>query len=240
MAQERLQKIISEAGICSRRKAELLIRQKRLSINGKIANIGDKADICIDKVSIDGEQIYRRLPHIVILVNKPIGYISSCNDNHGRPTLLNLIPSHLRDGLYPIGRLDLNSRGAILLSNHGELALHITHPRYDHSKTYEVKVRGYPNDRSLSLWRNGLILDGKKTKESKIEVLESKSNETLLKVIMREGKKRQIRRIAKIIGYPVIDLKRTAIGHIHLNDLKEGNWRIVHQEEWGKFLPQNK
>ncbi len=238
MAQERLQKIISEAGICSRRKAELLIKQKRLSINGKIANIGDKADISIDKVRMDGEEINSRLKHIVILINKPIGYISSCRDNHGRPTLLNLLPSHLRDGLYPIGRLDLNSRGAILLSNHGKLALHITHPRYDHTKTYEVKVSGHPKDSSLSLWENGLILDGKKTRQSKIEVLEYKTNETLLKVILREGRKRQIRRIAKIIGYPVIDLKRTAIGHIHLDDLKEGHWRIVHQEEWGKFLTQ--
>ena len=236
MEKQRLQKIISEAGICSRRHAELLIKEKRLSINGRIATIGEKADIYIDNIAIDGEQISRKIENKVILINKPIGYICSCSDNYGRPTLLNLIPIDLRKGLYPIGRLDLNSRGAILLSNHGELSLRLTHPRYYHSKTYHVIVKGFPKARSLSEWRNGLMLDGKKTMKTKIEVLESKSDETLLEIIMHEGKKRQIRRIAKIMGHPVIDLKRTAIGHIRLNELREGNWRIVQEEEWGKFL----
>ena len=236
MEKQRLQKIISEAGICSRRKAERLIKEKRLSINGRIATIGEKADIYIDDIAIDGKKILIKMEHKVILINKPIGYISSCSDNYGRPTLLNLIPGNLRKGLYPIGRLDLNSRGAILLSNHGELSLRLTHPRYYHSKTYHVRVKGFPKISSLSAWRNGLIIDGKKTMKTKIDVLESNSEETLLKVIMHEGRKRQIRRIAKILGHPVIDLKRTAIGHIHLNELREGSWRIVQKEEWGKFL----
>ncbi len=236
MTKQRLQRIISEAGICSRRKAEVLITEKRLKVNGKIASLGEIADLDVDIILLDNKQILRKIEKKVILINKPIGYISSCSDPHGRLTLLDLLPSSIKQGLYPVGRLDLNSRGAILATNHGELSLKLTHPKYAHKKTYQVLVKGSPSLEALSIWKNGIDLDGIKTMKASISVLKSDSNETLLEIIMSEGKKRQIRRIANIIGNPVLDLKRTAIGSIKIGQLKEGNWRILQEKEWKHFL----
>lgn len=240
MKEDKLQKIIANAGICSRRKAELLILQKRIRINGEIASIGNRGNINCDEITLDGKRIHNNKKITVILINKPMGYISSCYDKQGRPTLISLIPNKIRLGLYPIGRLDLYSRGAILVTNHGELALKLTHPRYSHPKTYHVLVKGCPSKESLQGWREGLILDDKKTKGVKINILESKKAQTLLEVIMTEGRKRQIRRIANIIGNDVIDLKREAIGSIRLNNLEEGNWRILKNNEWCHFISPSK
>ncbi len=232
----RLQKIISESGIYSRRKADLLIKQGRVSLNGRQAIIGEKADPYSDHILIDGRDLPKKLNHKVLLLNKPYGVISSCKDNHGRRTILNLIPSDLRLGMHPVGRLDFESRGAILLTNNGDLTLRLTHPRFSHPKTYLVWVNGQPSKSILENWRKGLLLDGKMTMPATIEVMDIVKNKTLLKVILKEGRNRQIRKIANYIGHPVHDLQRIAISNIQLNGLGEGNWRELKKNEWISIL----
>ncbi len=232
----RLQKIISGSGLLSRRKADLLIKQGRVTLNGRRALIGEKADPKSDRILVDGKDLPKKKNHKVFLLNKPHGIISTCQDNHGRKTILSLIPFDLRPGLHPIGRLDSDSRGAILLTNHGELTLRLTHPSYSHTKTYMVWVNGQPNQSILNNWRKGLLIDGKMTMPATIEVIEIINNKTLLKVILKEGRNRQIRRIASLLGHPVQDLQRIAISNIKLNGLKEGKWRELKTKEWISLL----
>tara|TARA_B100000579_G_scaffold140405_1_gene114087 strand:- start:123 stop:836 length:714 start_codon:yes stop_codon:yes gene_type:complete len=236
MSLNRLQKIISESGLSSRRKADLLIKQGRVSLNGRQAILGEKADPISDRILVDGKDLPKKLGNKVFLLNKPYGYISSCQDNHGRKTILNLIPSQLRYGMHPVGRLDFESRGAILLTNIGQLTLRLTHPKYSHSKTYLVWVNGQPTRSILDNWRRGILLDGKMTMPAKIETLNKINSKTLLKVILKEGRNRQIRRIANLIGHPVQDLQRISIANINLNGLQEGKWRELQTNEWNTFI----
>ncbi len=232
MSLNRLQKIIAESGLLSRRKADLLIRQGRVTLNGKQAVLGEKADPRSDLILVDGIDLPKKRTHKVFLLNKPYGVISSCQDTHGRKTILSLIPSHLRPGMHPVGRLDFDSRGAILLTNNGELTLRLTHPKYSHTKTYLVWLSGRPSKLKLDHWRKGILLDGRITMPARIEVLEKVDKNTLLKVILKEGRNRQIRRIATLIGHPVQDLQRISISNINLNGLEEGKWRELKQKEW--------
>ncbi len=236
MSLSRLQKIISESGLLSRRKADLLIRQGRVTLNGRQAVIGEKADPLSDCILVDGKDLPKNTTHKVFLLNKPHGVISTCKDNHKRKTILNLIPSSLRRGIHPIGRLDSDSRGAILLTNNGELTLRLTHPKYSHTKTYLVWVKGLPSQSKLNAWRKGILLEGKMTMPASIEVLEIMNHKTLLKIILKEGRNRQIRKIATLIGHPVQDLQRIAISNIKLNGLKEGKWRELKTSEWISLL----
>lgn len=236
MPKYRLQKIISAAGICSRRRAEKLLIQERIRINGKVAKLGDQADLEFDKISIDGSPISSNCPYKVFLVNKPIGVISTCEDPQGRVTVLNLIPTQFRKGIYPIGRLDFDSRGALLLTNHGELTLRLTHPRYSHEKTYLVWVKGIPSEQSINSWRNGVLIDKKFTIKASVNLLKTMNTNSLLKVTIREGRNRQIRRIATFLGHPVIDLQRISIAGISLNGLQEGQWRKLKEAEWLPLL----
>mgnify|MGYP001410141695 CR=1 FL=1 len=236
MIEVRIQKIISDAGICSRRKAEDLITQNRVQRNGKDVFIGDKADIEKDQIYLDGKKLEINKRIKVILLNKPKGYICSCKDTHGRPTILELLPRTLQSSIHPIGRLDLNSRGAILLTNNGDLTMKLTHPRYLHPKTYHVLVKGLPSEKSLNAWRNGVMIYGKQTQKAEVSVIKQWSNKSLLKVILKEGRKRQIRIIADMIKHPVIDLQRTAINDIKLNGLEEGKWRILDKSKWEKLI----
>jgi len=228
----RLQKIISDSGLLSRRKADLLIKQGRVTLNGRQAILGEKANPKSDHILVDGKNLPKKLNHKVFLLNKPYGVISSCHDNHGRKTILSLIPSHLRHGMHPVGRLDFDSRGAILLTNNGDLTLRLTHPKFSHTKTYLVWVKGLPCQSILDKWRSGILLDGKMTMSAKIEVVEKVNRKTLLKVILKEGRNRQIRRIANLIGHPVQDLQRISISNINLNGLQEGKWRELKPAEW--------
>ncbi len=236
MSLYRLQKIISDSGLSSRRKADLLIKQGRVTLNGRQALLGEKADPVSDSILVDGKHLPKKLNHKVFLLNKPYGFISSCQDDHGRKTILSLIPPHLRRGLHPVGRLDFDSRGAILLTNNGDLTLKLTHPRYSHTKTYLVWVRGQPSKSILDNWRRGILLDGKMTMPARIEVLDRVYGKTLIKVILKEGRNRQIRRIATLLGYPVQDLQRISISDINLNGLQEGKWRELKTKEWVSFI----
>ena len=233
---QRLQKLMSAAGHCSRRQAEELLRQGRVEVNGRTAGIGDQADPEIDRVCVDGSPLAKNTTERVLLLNKPPGVISSCHDPQGRKTVLDLIPPDLRQGLHPVGRLDADSRGALLLSNQGELTLKLTHPRYAHSKTYRVTLSGTPSRSRLQRWRQGVELDGSRTLPASVTLLHSQGDHSVLEVILREGRNRQIRRIASLLGYAVLDLQRVAIGGLALGSIEEGCWRELSRQEWRRLI----
>ena len=233
---QRLQKLMSAAGHCSRRQAEELLRQGRVDVNGTIAALGDQADPETDLICVDGTPLAKVTEERVLLLNKPPGVISSCHDPQGRETVLDLVPAELRRGLHPVGRLDADSRGALLLSNQGELTLKLTHPRYAHNKTYRVTVTGTPDHSKLERWRQGMELDGSRTLPASVKLLHSKHGHSTLEVILREGRNRQIRRIASLLGHSVLDLQRVAIAGLALGSTKEGCWRELSRQEWRSLI----
>jgi pseudouridine synthase len=218
---ERIQKILSQWGIASRRQAEQMILAERVRLNGAIAELGTKADPDRDVIEVDGKPIQSqaRPDLLYFLLNKPVGVVSTCSDPQHRPTVLDCLPRQMRQGrgLHPIGRLDVASSGALLLTNDGELTQVLTHPRHHIQKTYQVWVKGFPSESILRQWREGIILDGKKTLPATVTVLKQAPTETLLEVVLREGRNRQIRRMADQLGHPVVRLHRSAIGPIRLS-----------------------
>jgi len=234
MPAERLHKLIANAGLCSRRRAEELLRDGLVSVNGQPAQLGDKADPSRDAIAVAGKPLAAPPEPLVLLLNKPMGVLCSCSDPHGRPTVLDLLPPELRQnsGLHPVGRLDADSRGALLLSNQGDLTLRLTHPRYGHRKTYRVWVEGQPSAAALGRWRRGIRLDGQATQPVGVRVLKTTGDATWLEVVMGEGRNRQIRRTAALLGHPVRDLQRLAIGTVELGRLGEGEWRRLDRGEW--------
>lgn len=236
MTRQRLQKLIAAAGLCSRRRAEDLLRQHRVKVNGQLATIGDQADLDEDDVEVDGRPLHRAPQPRILLLNKPPGVICSCHDPQQRKTVLDLVPAHLRAGLHPVGRLDAESRGALLLSNQGELTLKLTHPRYNHRKTYRVMVAGLPAARHLRQWRSGVVLDGTVTRPAEVTLLEGTTRSSMLEVTLREGRNRQIRRIALSLGHRVLDLQRVAIEDLKLGSLAEGCWRELSKQEWTDLI----
>jgi len=234
MTPERLQKLIAGAGLCSRRSAETLLREGRVQVNGRTAGLGDKADPARDTVTVDGRPLRPPPPPLVLLLNKPAGVICSCSDPQGRTTVLDLLPRHLRRerGLHPVGRLDGDSRGALLLTNRGDLTLRLTHPRYGHSKTYRVWVLGHPDAASLERWAAGVPLEEGPSQPVRLRRLQRLPDRTQLEVVMGEGRNRQIRRTAALLGHPVLDLQRRAIGPVGLGRLAEGEWRPLDRREW--------
>ncbi|MEY2749052.1 MAG: hypothetical protein RLZZ168_1068 [Cyanobacteriota bacterium] len=231
---QRLQKLIAAAGICSRRRAEELLQAGRVQVNGHTAQLGDRADPNADDIRLDGQPLRAKAPPLVLLLNKPVGVVSSCRDPEGRPTVLDLLPPELAQGqgLHPVGRLDAASRGALLLSNDGALTLRLTHPRYGHRKRYRVWVQGEPTTETLGRWRAGVPLDGRPSLPVELRRLGHGRGNTQLELVLREGRNRQIRRTAELLGHPVLDLQRTAIGAIDLGALPEGRWRRLDPREW--------
>ena len=236
MTRQRLQKLIAAAGLCSRRRAEEWLLQGRVTVDDRVAVLGDQADPTQQLIRVDGRALAARSEARVLLLNKPIGVICSCRDPRGRRTVLDLLPPGMRRGLHPVGRLDADSRGALLLTDQGELTLKLTHPRYDHRKTYRVWVRGQPDSGALDRWRRGLNLDGRITRPAQVRSLRSRAGNALLEVELQEGRNRQIRRIAEGLGHPVLDLQRVAIAGLALGDLTEGGWRLLQRREWAPML----
>ena len=237
---EKLQKLIAAAGLCSRRHAEELLRQGRVQLNGLPARLGARADPLRDRIAVDGRPLLARPAPLTLLLHKPLGVLCTCHDPQGRPTVLDLLPLELRQGrgLHPVGRLDADSRGALLLSNDGDLTLRLTHPRFGHRRTYRIWVEGQPGPATLERWAAGVSLEGLASQPVEIRLLERHRDATRLELVMREGRNRQIRRTAALLGYPVLDLKREAIGSLRLADLPEGQWREVSRagalgREWG-------
>jgi 16S rRNA pseudouridine516 synthase len=236
---ERLQKILASYGFASRRGAEELIRSGRVQVNGQIiTELGTKADPNSDRITLDNKPVnykpnqdLNQKPNLeYLLLHKPTGYICSRHDPQGRKTIQALLPSQYHH-LYSVGRLDYNSSGALLLTNDGDFANHLMHPRHHVPKIYEVIVQGHPSDRTLEQWRNGIDLDGKVTLSAQVLILEIQNYSTKLQITLSEGRNRQIRRVAEILGHPVIKLHREAIATIHLENLAPQAYRHLSPEE---------
>lgn len=228
--EERLQKILARAGFGSRRTCEELIRQGRVTVNGQVARLGQKANPQQDHIAVDGEPIRLREEFTYIALHKPRGVLSDEGDGTGRrPTVRDLVglPVHL----FPVGRLDMRSEGLILLTDDGDLALRLTHPRFGHEKEYHVLVEGHPSQETLDKWRRGVTLEGRRTAPADVEIIRKERDHTWLRVVLREGRKRQIRRVGAMLGHPVYRLIRVRIGPIRLGDLPPGQWRYLTPKE---------
>lgn len=226
---ERIQKILARAGFGSRRSCEELIIAHRVRVNGEAVELGSKADATKDEIRVDGRVIKLETP-VYIAMNKPRGMLSETDPADIRPNVAALVP----DGknLFPVGRLDKDSEGLILLTNDGELANHLTHPRYEHEKEYRVLLAVRPDEKQLEAWRHGVVMeDGHRTLPAKVEVESTFGKGTWIRVTMREGKKRQIREVGKILGMPVARLIRVRISSLLLGNLKPREWRYLTPEE---------
>ena len=242
--EERLQKLLARANLGSRRSCETIIAEGRVTVDGRVAVLGDKADPAINRIAVDGRPLVISRQQgddealIYIALNKPRGVISSLEDEmeEGRTTVRDLIQIDNAIHIYPVGRLDKPSEGLVLMTNDGELAHRLTHPRYGHEKVYIVTVEGSISDKVLEQWRRGVMLDGRITAPAPIEVIAREVGSTKLRIILREGRKRQIRRIAAALGHPVRQLIRERIGPLTLGDLKPGQWRYLREQEVSQLL----
>lgn len=232
MEKVRLQKIIADSGICSRRKAEELIAQGRVKINGRPCKVGDKADPIKDIVSIDGERVVfeRKKTYRYIMLNKPRGYVTTMSDELDRKCVTELLDG-VDARVYPIGRLDKNSEGLLLFTNDGNFANEIMHPSKHVTKTYRVTVRPDVDDEVLVKLTEGVVIDGRKTLPCTVLVLDKQPGRTVLQMTISEGRNRQIRKMCEAVGLEVARLKRTAVGPIKLGMLKPGTWRDLKPEE---------
>lgn len=231
MEKIRLQKLIAESGLCSRRKAEELIEKKKVKVNGHVASIGDGATYN-DVITVDGERIYitKKREKLYIMLNKPRGYVTTMSDELGRKCVTELL-GDVGTRVYPIGRLDRNSEGLLLFTNDGKFANDIMHPSKHISKTYRVTVRPGVTEEQLVRLTNGVEIDGRKTLPANVSVLTEENGRVVLQIIIREGRNRQIRKMCEAVGLEVARLRRTAIGPLKLGMLKPGTYRELTSEE---------
>ena len=224
---ERLQKVLAKAGVASRRRAEELIRQGKVRVDGKVVTeMGTKVDPETQNIECDGVALVSREEKVYILLNKPTGYLSTVDDPQGRPIVTDLL-KNIAERVYPVGRLDLNTEGALLLTNDGELSQKILHPSHEVNKTYVAKVKGVPGRKKLDALSKGIELEGRKTWPASIKVLKTEAQSTVIQIIIHEGRKRQVRKMFEAIGHPVLALKRTAYGQLELGGLGPGKYRFL-------------
>lgn len=227
---ERLQKILSRSGYGSRRACEELIRTGHVTVNGEIALIGCKADTEKDIIKVDGKTVNKSNKFVYVAIHKPRGYLSTPAQDGQSKSVYELVNINTR--LFTVGRLDKESEGLLLLTNDGDLTNLLTHPRYQHEKEYKVHILRKVDEERIEIWRRGVVLeDGYRTKPATVSVLNQDNKGTWLKIVMREGKKRQIRKIGERIGLPVDRIIRTRIGNITLGKLKPGDWKYISIEE---------
>ncbi len=236
--QERLQKIISAAGVASRRLAEELIAQGRVEVNGTfVRELGTKADPDHDEIKVDGRRIREQKRKRYVLLYKPRGYVTTRSDPEGRPTVMDLVKG-VKEYVYPVGRLDYDSEGLLLLTNDGDLAARLMHPSHEIEKVYEARVRGVPAPEDLERLARGVVLDGRRTAPAKLRVAdrpakrtESGAEHTFVEIVLREGRQRQVRRMFESIGHPVVRLRRMRIGPIVDEQIPIGHWRELDAQE---------
>ena len=224
--EERLQKLMAQAGLGSRRSCEELIAAGRVSVNGKTAILGQKANPSVDRIVGDGVPLKAPETNQYIALYKPRGVLTTVEAPDPRPTVRDLVP--LPGTLYPVGRLDVDSEGLVLLTNDGELANQLTHPRFQHEKEYKVLVARRPDDTQLETWRRGIVMeDGTRTLPAKVTFESTHGQGAWLRVVMREGRKRQIREMGAQTGLPIVRILRVRIGALHLGSLKAKQWRYL-------------
>lgn len=241
MEQIRLQKFLAEAGVASRRKSEELISAGKVAVNGKIVTeLGTKIDPEKDKVTYNGKNVENSEEKVYILLNKPIGYVTTANDQFSRDTVLDLVK--VKERIVPCGRLDMYTSGALILTNDGDFIYKITHPKHEITKTYTVTLKGIVTNNEVENLRAGVIIDddGKpyKTKEAKVKILKTDIEKDIsrLEIIIHEGKNRQVRKMCEAVGRKVLALHRTKIGDISVKDLKLGTWRYMKNLEVKNLL----
>jgi pseudouridine synthase len=227
---ERLQKTLAHAGVASRRKSEEIIRQGRVAVNGQVVTeLGTKVDPERDTITFDGRRIDVAGEYTYIVLHKPAGVITTADDPWGRPSVLDLVDVDTR--VYPVGRLDADSEGLVLLTNDGQLTHQLTHPSFEHEKEYHVLVAGRPSKVALERLRTGVRLEDGITAPALVDVLRREEKGTWLRMVLHEGRKRQIRRMADAVGHPVKRLIRVRIGSTRLGNLPPGEWRHLSRRE---------
>ena len=230
---QRLQKILSDRGVASRRRAEELIRGGLVAVNGQIASLGDSADPDTDEITLAGKPIPAARDYIYLMLNKPRGYVTTLSDEKGRPTAASLV-AECGQRVYPIGRLDMDSEGLLLFTNDGSFANRAMHPSHEIQKTYQVWVSGYTQDGFQRL-QEPVVLDGYRIKPPKLRLLSYKNDRAVLEITIHEGRNRQIRRMCQMAGMQVTRLKRIREGQLELGSLPLGKWRYLTEEEQKKI-----
>lgn len=227
----RLNKFLSQAGVASRREADRLIEAGRVKVNGRIIQaLGSKVEPGSDIVEVDGKSVSSRRTLRYVVLNKPAGYLVTRKDPYKRPTVMDLLPP-FPDRINPVGRLDFESEGLLLLCNDGDLALRLLHPRYGIKKMYRIKVKGKPETAAIQRLERGIFLDGKKTAPAKVSEIRRGESASWMKVQVQEGRKREVRRMFQAVGHPVLYLKRIRFAGLSLGKLKPGQWRYLTHHE---------
>ncbi|MBF8984483.1 rRNA pseudouridine synthase [Lutibacter sp. B2] len=227
----RLQKYIAHCGVASRRKAEEIIKDGRVKVNGEtIINMGLVIDPSSDIVAVDHKIIKPEENTVYILLNKPEGYITSVSDEFNRSTVIDLV-KEIKERIYPVGRLDYDTAGLLIMTNDGDLSFKLTHPKHEVTKTYVAKVKGKLNKGQLSLLRKGVDIGGYITAPASVEILEENDKTSVIKIIIHEGKNRQVRKMFDKVDHHVISLKRIAIGNLKVDGIRKGTWRVLTKTE---------
>lgn len=227
----RLNKYLAHAGLASRREADRMISEGRVRVNGKTVEVlGIQVDGQKDKVEVDGKNVKELQAEVYLMVNKPPGYLVTAKDPFHRPTIMDILPS-LKSRVFPVGRLDFDSEGLVLLTNDGDLAYRLMHPSFQVAKEYRVRVKPKPDRTTLAKLEKGILLDGKKTAPAKFRILTTTVKGTLVHARLYEGRKRELRRMFEYLGFRVLALKRVKLGNLHLGNLKRGQWRYLNREE---------
>jgi len=229
--QERLQKVIARAGIASRRDAERLIREGRVTVNrNTVTELGTKVDPASDVIAVDGKKLAGPPAHLYILLHKPHGYVSTLRDPEKRPIIVDLLRG-VRERVFPVGRLDYDAEGLLLLTNDGPLTHRLHHPRYGIKRTYEVKVKGVPSEEALDRLRKGIPLEDGMTHPARVGFLRSSINNSWIRITLGEGRNRQVKRMCAFVGHPAIKIKRVSFGSLRLGTLEPGRHRYLTREE---------
>lgn len=232
---ERLQKVLARGGLGSRRHCEKIIRAGRVQVNGRTASIGESVDVTTDEITLDGVLVQLPQEHRYIKLHKPAGYLSSSRSQDGRPTIYELVQT--TDRIYPVGRLDLYSEGLLLLTNDGDLTQRLTYPRFQHEKEYLVLFQTAPADEQIAQWHSGIQLpDGYQTQPSQITIDSHEQGMAWCRIIMREGRKRQIREMASVLGLTVLRLIRLRIASLELGSLSPGKWQDCTAQEIERLM----
>jgi 23S rRNA pseudouridine2605 synthase len=226
---ERLQKVLARAGVGSRRAVERLIADGRVAVNGRTARLGQRVDAATDEIALDGSRVVLEERTLLYLLHKPYGVVTTADDPERRPTVMDLIDAPGR--VWPVGRLDFDSEGALVMTNDGDLTQRLTHPRYEVPKTYVVTVRGQVARRALGQLRKGVELDDGLSRASDARALRRAGGSTLVEVTLTGGRNREVRRLFDALGYPVDRLVRVAIGPLMLGRLRPGGWRRLRLDE---------
>jgi len=231
MGLERIQKILARAGIASRREAERMVLEGRVAVNGKVVDqLGFKADPLKDHIKVDGKRYFRAEPKITLLLNKPKGYLSTVKDPAGRPTVMDLLKG-VKWRVYPLGRLDFDAEGLLLLTNDGDLAYQLSHPKFSIPRTYWAKVEGVPEKKKLMRLKKGVMLEDGEAKVVATHILRQMEKRSWVEAVVTEGRNHLVKRIFSAIGHPVLKLKRVGFGPIRLGNLPVGQLRSLTDEE---------